>query len=123
VGAVTLLLVLAGAAVGGPLRYLIDREVQVRYRPVLPFGTLAVNLSATFVLGVLIGAGGAGVQTSALLETGFCGSLSTYSTFSYESVRVAEDDGLAAAAWYVGATMVGGLLLAAFGFLIGRHLA
>jgi len=119
----TLVLVLAGAAAGGPLRYLIDREVQTRYRPVLPLGTLAVNLLATLLLGVLIGAGGVGVQESALLETGFCGSLSTYSTFSYESVRVSEDDGLTAAALYAGATLVGGLLVAAFGFFLGRHLA
>jgi CrcB protein len=122
VGAVTLLFVLAGAALGGPLRYLIDREVQTRSRPVLPLGTLTANLSATLILGILIGVGGVGTQTTALLETGFCGSLSTYSTFSYESVRVSEDDGLTAAALYAGATLVGGLLVATVGFLIGRQL-
>jgi CrcB protein len=118
----TLLLVLIGAAIGGPLRYLIDREAQARYRSVLPLGTLAVNLSATLLLGVLIGAGGLGSQASALLETGFCGSLSTYSTFSYESVRVSEDDGFATAAFYAGATLAGGLAAAALGFLAGRSL-
>jgi fluoride exporter len=123
VGAVTLVFVLAGAAVGGPLRYLIDREVQARSRSVLPLGTLVVNLSATLMLGVLLGAGGVGVQTTALLDTGFCGSLSTYSTFSYESVRVAEDDGLTAAMIYAGATLIGGLLVATLGFLVGRQFA
>ena len=118
----TLLLVLVGAGVGGPLRYLTDRLVQTRYRPVLPLGTLAVNLSASLVLGVLVGAGGVGGQASALLETGFCGSLSTYSTFSYESIRVSEEDGRGAALLYVGLTVVGGVLLAAAGYVLGRSI-
>jgi fluoride exporter len=118
----TLLLVLIGAGVGGPLRYLTDRVVQTRYRPVLPLGTLAVNLAASLLLGVLVGASGVGGQEGALLDTGFCGSLSTYSTFSYESIRVSEEDGRAAAVLYAGLTVVGGLALATAGFVLGRSI-
>ncbi|MFD9793214.1 fluoride efflux transporter FluC [Streptomyces sp. NPDC059070] len=85
----TWLLVVVGAAVGAPLRYLTDRAVQVRHDSVFPWGTFVVNAVASLVLGVLTGAA-ASSQTYALLGTGLCGALSTYSTFSYETLRLAE---------------------------------
>jgi fluoride exporter len=88
----TVLLVALGAAVGAPLRYLVDRAVQARHDSVFPWGTFAVNVAGSFVLGVLVGGAGAlpgGVI--ALLATGLCGALTTYSTFGYETVRLIED--------------------------------
>ncbi|MFD7227036.1 fluoride efflux transporter FluC [Streptomyces sp. NPDC059881] len=82
-------LVIVGAAVGAPLRYLMDREVQLRHDSVFPWGTFVVNASGSFVLGMLAGAS-VGSGTYALLGTGLCGALSTYSTFSYETLRLAE---------------------------------
>jgi len=90
---VTLLLVAIGAAVGAPLRYLTDRAVQARSGSGLPWGTLAVNVAACLVLGTLTGAvlaGAADDPVRALVGTGFCGALSTYSTFSWETLRLAE---------------------------------
>jgi CrcB protein len=89
---VTVLLVIVGAAVGAPLRYLTDRAVQSRHDSVFPWGTLAVNLAGSFLLGLL--ATGATVHAvpgsvTALLGTGLCGALTTYSTFAYETVRLA----------------------------------
>lgn len=89
----TLLLVMVGAAVGAPLRYLTDRAVQSRHDRAFPWGTLTVNVLASLVLGLLTGAvlaGAASHQVQALVGTGFCGALSTYSTFSYETLRLAE---------------------------------
>lgn len=51
------LLVAAGAAVGAPLRYLVDRQLRLRVRTVFPLGTLVVNLTGSLVLGFLVGFG------------------------------------------------------------------
>ncbi|MEU9082982.1 fluoride efflux transporter CrcB [Streptomyces sp. NPDC048357] len=87
------LLVVVGAVVGAPLRYLTDRAVQARHESVFPWGTLVVNAAACLLLGVLTGAllaGAASSRLHLLLGTGLCGALSTYSTFSYETLRLAE---------------------------------
>jgi fluoride exporter len=91
---VNLLLVMAGAAVGAPLRYLVDRAVQARHDTAFPWGTFSVNVAGSLILGALTGAAAAGVagqQLQLLLGTGLCGALSTYSTFSYETLRLAEE--------------------------------
>ncbi|KOG43582.1 fluoride efflux transporter CrcB [Streptomyces resistomycificus] len=87
------LLVVAGAAVGAPLRYLTDRAVQSRHDSVFPWGTFAVNVVGCLVLGLLTGAAAsqaAGSHLQLLLGTGLCGALTTYSTFSYETLRLTE---------------------------------
>ncbi len=88
------LLVILGAMVGAPVRYLTDRAVQTRHDTVFPWGTFTVNVIASGVLGVVTGAVSAGAASSRvalLVGTGLCGALSTYSTFSYETVRLAQD--------------------------------
>jgi CrcB protein len=108
---VTWLLVIAGAAVGAPLRYLTDRAVQARHASPFPWGTFAVNVAASLVLGLTAGAvtaGAASPRLSALVGTGLCGALSTYSTFSYETLRLAETGArLLAAANVVGSVLAG----------------
>jgi CrcB protein len=89
---VTALLVALGAAVGAPLRYLVDQLVRTRYDGPFPWGTLIVNVTGSALLGALGGAGTALPQPLAvLLGTGFCGALTTYSTFGYEVLRLVED--------------------------------
>jgi fluoride exporter len=84
---VTILLVAGIAAVGAPLRYLADRAVQARHDSVFPWGTLTVNVVGSLLLGIVIGLPADSAAT-VLLGSGFCGALTTYSTFSYETLRL-----------------------------------
>lgn len=87
------LLVIVGGMVGAPLRYLTDRAVQTRHDTVFPWGTFAVNVVGCLILGLLTGAvaaGAAGSHLQLFLGTGLCGALTTYSTFSYETLRLTE---------------------------------
>ncbi|TDD18784.1 fluoride efflux transporter CrcB [Nonomuraea diastatica] len=86
----TVLLIVLGAAAGAPLRYLMDRAVQARHDTVFPWGTLTVNVAGSALLGFLA-ALPAGDGVMALAGTGFCGALTTYSTFGYETVRLVEE--------------------------------
>jgi len=120
---VSLLLVVAGAAVGAPLRYLSDRAIQSRHDTVFPWGTFTVNVIGSLILGILAGAataGGASPQVQLALGTGFCGALTTYSTFSYETLRLLEDDSRLFAAANVVASIVAGLGAAFVGVAIGQ---
>lgn len=106
------LLVIVGAAVGAPLRYLTDRFVQSRHDTVFPWGTCAVNVAGSLVLGLLTGAVAGGAASSSLqllLGTGLCGALTTYSTFSYETLRLAEDGARLFAVANVVVSVVAGL--------------
>ena len=88
----SVLWVFLGAAVGAPLRYLTDRAVQARHDTVFPWGTFTVNVAGCLVIGALAGAGHVLSPTVlTVLGTGFCGALTTYSTFSYETLRLAEE--------------------------------
>ena len=86
---VTWLLVLVGGAVGAPVRYLVDSAVQHRTRPAFPAGTLLVNVVGCFVLGCLVGASSEHVRL--LLGTGFCGALTTFSAFGWETCQLDQD--------------------------------
>ncbi|MCM2413073.1 MULTISPECIES: fluoride efflux transporter CrcB [unclassified Streptomyces] len=106
------LLVIVGAAVGAPLRYLTDRAVQSRHGTAFPWGTFTVNVTGCLVLGLLTGAAAAGAASShvqLLLGTGLCGALTTYSTFSYETLRLAESGARFQAAANVVASVLAGL--------------
>ncbi|GHB30416.1 MULTISPECIES: fluoride efflux transporter CrcB [Streptomyces] len=105
-------LVIVGGMVGAPLRYLTDRAVQSRHDTVFPWGTFAVNVVGCLILGTLTGAAVAGAASShlqLLLGTGLCGALTTYSTFSFETLRLAEDGARLHAAANVIASVVVGL--------------
>ncbi|MDQ0814883.1 CrcB protein [Streptomyces sp. B3I7] len=109
------LLVVAGAMVGAPLRYLTDRAVQARHDSVFPWGTFVVNVAGCVILGLLTGAataGAAGSRLQLLLGTGLCGALTTYSTFSYETLRLAQDGARSYAVLNAAASVAAGLAAA-----------
>lgn len=113
----TLALVFLGAVVGAPARYLTDRLVQSRHDSLFPWGTFTVNLVGCLILGGLAG-GGLAVPASvtALVGTGFCGALTTYSTFSYETLRLIEQRSYFYAIANIAVSVVAGLGAALLGY-------
>lgn len=89
------ILVFLGAGIGGTLRYFISTFLQKNISVVMPFGTLLVNFLGSFILGFLI----FGLDEKQLvsqkmkifLGIGFCGGLTTFSTFSLETINLFRD--------------------------------
>lgn len=112
---------LAGAA-GAIARYLVDRAVQRVRDGHWPWGTLIVNVTGCFVLGLVWGwvdQHHADKLLQTIAGTGFCGAYTTFSTFSIETVRLLESERYGAAARYVLASLVAGGLAAAAGLALG----
>lgn len=120
---VTVLLAVAGGgSIGAPSRYLLDRAVSGRIDADLPWGTFVINVTGSLVLGLLTGLmlkHRLGPVPTALLGTGFCGAYTTYSTFTYETLRLVEDGELLKGAANVAASVVVGLGAAAAGLALG----
>ena len=76
----TVLLVALGAAIGAPLRYVAGHYLDSRW----PWGTFLVNVVGSFLLGAFSGAA-LSADALALLGTGFCGGLTTYSAFAVQT--------------------------------------
>jgi CrcB protein len=117
--ALAYLLVAAGGAVGALARFLLDRAVAARMDPVLPWGTLVANLAGSGLLGALAGLGtGLPEPVWQLAGAGFCGALTTWSTLSYETVRLAGSGAHGYALLNVALTVLAGLAAAAGGWLL-----
>jgi CrcB protein len=117
-----LLVVAAGGAAGAPARYFVDRAVSARLESDLAWGTFVINVSGAILFGLLTGLSMhryLGPLAIELLGTGFCGAYTTFSTFSYETVRLFESG-----QWPEGLTnllmsLLAGLAGAAAGLALG----
>jgi CrcB protein len=121
----TVLLVLIGGALGAPVRYVVDLMVQSRHDSVLPWGTFLVNAAGSLVLGATAGAvaaAGGPHWLLTLVGTGFCGALTTFSTFSFETVRLAEEGALGAAVVNVAGSVLVGAVACAAGWSVATAL-
>ena len=116
----TPLCVALGALAGAPLRLLAERVAVARRGRGSVLGTLAVNVGGSAVLGVLLGLRGVSPAVLALVGTGFCGSLTTFSTFGSDVVRLVEERAVGRAVAYLTGTLVLGLAAAAAGWLAVR---
>jgi CrcB protein len=114
-----------GAAAGGVSRYYLGTAIQQRLGATFPWGTLAINVTGSLLLGFIIRyalATEVSIELRALLTTGFCGGYTTFSTFSYETAALLEDGQYErAGAYAVGSVLIS--LAATFcGFILAREL-
>ena len=116
------LCVAAGGFIGAPARFLADRFVTDRVAWRFPLGTFAINVVGSFILGLLTGLGLAGNMPNlvkALVGTGFCGAFTTFSTWSFETVRLIEEGEFGRALLNAFGSVALGLAAAAAGVELG----
>ena len=109
------------AMVGAPLRYLVDGAIAERAEGVFPWGTFVINASGSLLLGVLTGLGlyhAFPKVPKVILGTGFCGSYTTFSTFTYETVELLEEGAVNEAARNAIGTLLVGAGAAALGLML-----
>lgn len=116
----TVVLVGLAGAVGAMARYGIGVAVGTRS---FPWSTLGINLAGSFVLGVVLTLGAQRDWSTSLtvpVSVGLIGGFTTFSTFSYEAQTMLREDRAAAAGLYVAASVLGGVIAAACGYLAAR---
>jgi fluoride exporter len=115
-------LIVLGGMVGAPCRYFLDRAISPHTKPsVVPWGTIVINVLGSALLGFLAGTvvhhRSPGL-IYAVAGTGFCGAFTTFSTFTWETLALAEDGRSPAAVANVAFSLVLGLGAAALGYLV-----
>ena len=117
--------VMFGGALGSACRWWVGLRLNALF-PLLPLGTLLVNLVGGFVIGLALGLfsryPGLEAQWRLLLVTGFCGGFTTFSTFSAEVVGLLQSGRLGCAALPVPTQVLGSLLLTLAGFALAGRL-
>ena len=115
-----------GSALGGVSRFLAGGVVQRLTGAAFPTGTLLVNVTGSFMLGLFLRYG---LETPALspelragLTIGFCGGYTTFSTFSYETVAMLDDGEWGRALLYVGLSLVLSVAATMLGLFAARGL-
>lgn len=88
-----LLGIAVAGAIGAVTRAVVDTAVQARREETFPVGTLTINVTGSFVLGVVSGLvlyHSLGSSAATVLGSGFCGGYTTFSTFAFQTVRLTE---------------------------------
>lgn len=107
------------AGLGSVARYVVDQVIQHQHELVFPFGTLAVNVVGSLLLGLVTGLAvhhGLATGPTVVLSAGFCSGFTTWSTYAYESLALAEAGALLQALGNIVGSLVVGLAAAAAGF-------
>ena len=116
----------AGSALGGVGRYLVGGMVQKLFDTTFPAGTLVVNLTGSFLLGLFLrfalDTPTLTPEVRAFLTVGFCGGYTTFSTFSYETVALLEGGEWSRAGIYATLSVLLALGATLLGFLAARGL-
>lgn len=120
-----LLAVFVGGGLGSVARYLSGLVFLQRFGPGFPYGTLAVNLTGCFLIGIVAElaqtrAFGSGSAARVFLVAGILGGFTTFSTFAYDAVTLAGEALSIPAILYVLASVVGGIVAAFVGTVVVR---
>jgi fluoride exporter len=109
------------AGCGAVLRFLLDGAVSRRLPGSLPLGTMAVNLTGAFALGLLAGSN-ASHHVVLVCGTGLIGAYTTFSTWMFETQRLVEERQEGPALQNIVVSVAAGVAVAALGMLVGGWL-
>lgn len=115
------LLVGLAAGFGAVARYTLDRAIQHRFTTVFPVGTFTVNVTGSLLLGLVTGLAahhGLPADPTVVLSAGFCSGYTTWSTYAYETLALAETRALRAATANLVLSVAVGLAAAGAGFAL-----
>ena len=118
----TIIGVVIAGALGSVLRYQIDRSVQRRIGSGFPLGILVVNVTGSLALGIVTGAAvhhAISTPWAVIAGTGFVGAYTTFSSFTFDIVRLAEDDRWRMSMLNAAVSLAGGIGAAAGGLALG----
>lgn len=119
-------LVALGGALGSVSRFLLGPALQRAFNATFPVGTLFINILGSLILGFVMRLTVEGVNVTpearAFIAIGFCGGFTTFSTFSYEAMRLLEDGEGSRAALYILASVLLSLGAAFVGLVAAREL-
>jgi CrcB protein len=114
-----------GSAAGGVARYLLGGWIQQRSGGSFPIQTLLINVTGSFLLGFIqryaLETGAISPEVRTLLTIGFCGGYTTFSTFSFETVRMLEDGDWRHASLYIGLSVLLSVGAALLGLVAARQ--
>jgi CrcB protein len=120
-----LLLVGSGGFLGSIARYITSKSIDEKVNSIFPYGTLAVNIIGSFIIGMLyallLRKAGITENHRLLLGTGFCGGFTTYSAFAFENVNLLQQKLLSVSLLYVFLTLVMGFLAVLAGLTLGKN--
>ena len=115
-----------GSAIGGVARYLVGGWVQQRSGTTFPVQTLLINVSGSFLLGLVqryaLETTALSPEVRTMLTIGVCGGYTTFSTFSYETLRLVEDGDWRRASAYILFSVVLSIAAALIGVAAAREL-
>ncbi|MFA6403522.1 MAG: fluoride efflux transporter CrcB [Salinivirgaceae bacterium] len=116
-----LLIIGSGSFIGGVSRYLTSRYIHNSILSAFPFGTFAVNILGSFLIGLFYGMSERGGlmndEWRIFLTVGFCGGFTTFSTFSNENLSMLRDGNFFYVALYAGLSVFLGLMATYLGNL------
>ena len=115
------LFVLVGSALGGLARFWLGAWSIEVLGPDFPWGTLAINVLGSFIIGAAATAFPTDANDMrALIMVGFCGGFTTFSSFSLQNLELLQADRFGAASIYIAASVAACLAATALGWTLGR---
>lgn len=122
---IRVLLVALGGAIGASTRYLLGMWIQTRLSSDFPWGTFVINVTGSFLIGLVLGLVNTGIlsaEARLFLAVGVLGGYTTFSSFSYETLELLGDGNIQAFLFNALGQLVAGLLAVYLGIVLSRRL-
>lgn len=122
IDAKNIMLVVAGSATGGVLRYMLNLFFTAKEWNKFPWATFTVNILGCFIIGIVYALTEKSTQSShqirLLLTTGFCGGFTTFSAFAYENLQLIKLQTSGTAFMYIGLSVILGIAATFLGIVL-----